>query len=87
MTRPRKDWNARLLENARHTAVRHRRGRTVIGLTVLTVLLALAGLIADIRLGSWRLGYACYTAALVSGGVLLAFLFSRRLRVTRRPHR
>ena len=87
MKRRRKDWDARLLDNARRTAFRHRHGRAVIGLTVLTILLALAGLIAYIRLGSRHLGYACYAAALVSGIVLLAFLYSRRLRVTRRPER
>lgn len=85
MNRPRKEWDARLLDNATRTAVRHRRGRTITGLTVFTVLLALAGLIADIRFGSWRLGYACYAAALVTGVVLLAFLYNRRLRVTRHP--
>jgi hypothetical protein len=87
MTRPRKDWDARLLGNAHRTAVRHRRGRAVSGLTAVTVLLAVVGLIADIRFGSWRLGYVCYAAALVSGIILLAFLFSRRLRVTRYPDR
>lgn len=87
MTRPRKQWDARLLDNAAHTAVRHRRGRAVTGLTALTIVLASAGLVADIRLGAWRLGYVCYAAALLCGAVLLAFLYSRRLRVTRRPER
>lgn len=87
MKRRHKDWDARLLDNARRTAVRHRRGRAVTGLTVLTVLLALAGLIVDIQLGARHLGHACYAAALVSGVVLLVFLYSRRLRVTRPPER
>jgi hypothetical protein len=67
--------------------VRHRNRRAILGLTTLTVLLAVAGLVADLRLGSSRLGYACYAAALVSGNVLLAFLYSKRLRVTRYPER
>lgn len=87
MSRADKQWNTRLLDNAERTAVRHRNRQAVTGLTALTVLLCLAGLIADIRFGSWRIGYACYAAALLSGTVVLAFLFSRRLRVTRRPRR
>lgn len=87
MSRPHKDWNARLLDNVRRTAVRHRRRREVAGLTALTVLLALAGLIMDIQFGSQRLANACYAATLVSGVVLLAFLYNRRLRATRHPDR
>lgn len=87
MSRQRRDWDARLLDNAQRTAVRHRRERTVTGLTALTVLLALAGLIADLRFNSQRLTNACYAAALVSSVALLAFLYNRRLRATRHPDR
>ena len=87
MSRRRKEWNDRLLDNAARTTVRHRHRPAVLGLTMVTVLLAVSGLIADLRLGSWRLAYSCYAAAMVSGVVLLAFLFSKRLRVTRRPGR
>ena len=87
MNRPRKDWDVRLLDNAARTTVRHRHRRAVGWLTGLTIVLAVTGLVADLRFGSWRLAYACYAAALVSALVLLAFLYSRRLRVTRRPGR
>ena len=87
MSRPHKDWTARLLDKAERTTVRHRHRRAVLGLTSLTVLLAVAGLVADVRLGWWRLGHACYAAALVSGIAVLAFLYSKQLRVTRFPWR
>lgn len=87
MSRPRKTWDARLLDNVARTTVRHRHRRAVGWLTGLTVMLAVSGLVADLQLGSWRIAYACYAAALVSALVLLAFLYSRRLRVTRRPER
>lgn len=85
MSRPNKDWNARLLQNAERTTVRHRRRSAVLGLTTLSVLLAVTGLFAELQLGAGRLAHACYVAALVAGAVLLAFLYSKRLRVTRRP--
>ena len=85
MSRPDKDWNARLLDNAERTTVRHRRRPAVLGLTTLTVLLALTGLFAELQLGAGRLANACYVAAMVTGAVLLAFLYSKRLRVTRSP--
>ena len=87
MRRPRKDWDARLLDNAARTTVRHRHRRAVGWLTGLTVMLAVTGLVTDLRLGSWRIAYACYAAALASALVLLAFLYNRRLRVTRHPRR
>lgn len=87
MTGGRKRWNNRLLHNAARTTVRRRDPRAVCGLTAITVLLALAGLVADIRFGSRQLGWTCYAAALVTGVILLASLFSKRLRITQRPGR
>lgn len=82
-----KAWEIRLRTKARGTTIRHRNRPMVAGLTASTVLLAMAGLIADLRLGSCPVTLACYGAAVVSGIVLLAFLFNRRLWVSRPPER
>lgn len=73
MSRPDKDWIARLLDNAEHTTVRHRRRPAVLGPTTLTVLLALTGVFAELQLGAGRLANACYVAALVAGASCLPF--------------
>jgi hypothetical protein len=85
MSRERKRWDANLRNNVRRTTIRHRRRWTVIALATLMSLLAAAGLIADIGLHAWRLAYACYAGAAVSGIGLLAFLYNKRLRAVRRP--
>lgn len=85
MTRRDKPWNMRLKQNARHSTVWHRHRPIVAILTVLTVVLALAGLIVDLQTGSRWLPVACYAAAVLSAGILLAFLYDKRLRVTRPP--
>lgn len=80
-----KAWEIRLRAKARDTTIRHRNRPAVIGLTLSTVLFAIAGLMADLRVGPSLLTLVCYGAAVVSGVVLLAFLFSRRLWVSRPP--
>lgn len=87
MTSQEKPWEARLKHNAQHSSSRVRNRPVVMALTVVTVVLALAGLFADLQLASRGLTIACYAAAVVSGGVLLAFLFLKRLWVLRRPDR
>lgn len=78
-----KDWDARIVQDARHTTVRHRNRPAVFGLTTLTVILLTAGLFADRWLASRPLTITCYAAAAVSGAALVAYLYSKRLRVTR----
>jgi hypothetical protein len=85
MTRRDKPWALRLKQDAQHSTVRHRSRPTVAILTAFTVVLALAGLIVDLQTGSRWLPVACYAAAVLSGGILLAFLYDKRLRVTRPP--
>lgn len=80
-------WNRRLVDNAERTVVRHRNAPMVLTLTILTVCLLIGGLFADISLRAVWLMVACYMAAAVSGAVLFAFLFSRKLRIERRPRR
>lgn len=81
------DWRIRLTDDARRTTVRHRNRPVVIVLTIVTVGLMVTGLLADLRLGSSGLMTACYAGTIVSGVTLLAFLFSKRLRVERPPTR
>jgi undecaprenyl pyrophosphate phosphatase UppP len=83
--RPEKAWEARLKANARRATVRHRNRRVVTGLTLLTVLLAVAGLLAELWLDLNLLAHVCYVAATIAGIVVLVFLFDRRLWITRRP--
>ena len=85
MTRRDKPWNMRLKQDAQHSTVRHRHRPIVAILTAFTVVLALAGLMADLQTGLQWLPMACYAAAVLSGGILLAFLYDKRLRVTRPP--
>lgn len=87
MTPDDKPWNTRLKHNAQHSSSRVRNRPVVMALTVTTVVLALAGLFGDLQLASRGLTIACYAAAVVSGGVLLAFLFLKRLWVMRRSER
>lgn len=77
-----KAWNTRFRQDAGRSTVRHRNRPVVIALTVLTVSLALAGLFVDLQLASQGLALACYTAAVLSGSILMAFLFVRKLWVT-----
>lgn len=87
MTSQEKSWEARLKHNARHSSGRVRNRPVVTALTVLTVALALAGLLADLQEAPRDLTVTCYAAAVVSGGVLLAFLALKRLWVPRRRKR
>lgn len=82
MTDRDKAWDMRLRQNAGRSTVRHRNRPMVIALTVLTVLLALAGLFVDLQLASQGLALACYTAAVLFGSILMAFLFIKKLWVT-----
>lgn len=80
-----KPWDAWLKQEG-PAGVRRGWNRPVVAaLMMLTVLLELAGLFADLQLGSRGLTIASYAAAVLSGSVLLAFLFNKRLWVTRRP--
>lgn len=85
--RPEKAWETRLKTNARRVTVRHRNRQVVIGLTLLTVLLAIAGLLAELWLHLKLPARVCYVAATLSGIVVLVFLFDRRLWITRPPER
>jgi hypothetical protein len=57
----------------------------VAGLTLSTVLLAIAGLAVDLSFAPALTPLACYSPATVSGIALLTFLFSKRLWVTVPP--
>ncbi|WP_174280160.1 hypothetical protein [Sphingomonas bacterium] len=83
--RSEKVWETRLKTNARRVTVRHRNRQVVIGLTLLTVLLAMAGLLAELWLDLNLPARVCYVAATLSGIVVLVFLFDRRLWITRPP--
>lgn len=84
MTHSDKTWNARLKHNAQHSRIQQRNKPIVMALTVLTGALAITGLIADLQLGSYALAGLCYVVATLSGITHLAFLFNKRLWVTRR---
>lgn len=87
MTSAAKDWDSRLRENAQRSTVRRRNRPVVTALVVLAVALLLAGLLADLQvIPSW-LAIICYAAAAPIGGVLLAFLYVKRLWVTCPPVR
>lgn len=87
MKRQDKAWDARLRTQARGSTIRHRNRAAVVGLTLLTVVLAMTSLLADLWLAPGLPALGCYGAATVSGIILLAFLFSKRLWVTRPPGR
>lgn len=80
-----KIWEARLLQRVERTTVRHRHRELVFGLTLPTVVLAVTGLVFELRLGEQLLGDASYAAAIACGILVIALLYSRQLRVTRRP--
>nr|WP_253072662.1 hypothetical protein [Sphingomonas sp. H160509] len=64
---------------------RQRNRHVVAGLTLSTVLLAIAGLAVDLWFAPALTPLACYGPATASGIALLAFLFSKRLWVTLPP--
>jgi hypothetical protein len=80
-----KAWDVGIVRDARHTTVRHRNRRIVVGLTTLTVGLLTASLFIDRRFASLPLTITCYAAAAVSGAALVAYLYNKRMRVTRPP--
>ena len=83
----RKAWDTRVRHNAQRTDVGHRNRPVVMVLTVMTVALMAGGLFVDLQVGTRWLSVALYAAAAVSSIALLAFLYSKRLRIVRRPER
>lgn len=85
MKQQNKAWDARLRAASRVVTRRQRNRPVVAGLTLSTVLLAIVGLAVDLWFAPALTPLACYGPAALSGGVLLAFLFSKRLWVTLPP--
>ncbi|MDD1453045.1 hypothetical protein NHF48_022370 [Sphingomonas sp. H160509] len=85
MKRQNKAWDARLRATSRIVTRRQRNRHVVAGLTLSTVLLAIAGLAVDLWFAPALTPLACYGPATASGIALLAFLFSKRLWVTLPP--
>jgi hypothetical protein len=84
MTQPDKAWKVRLEQNGEQGISRARNRPIVTVLTLLTVVLALVGLLIDLQFGSRAIAAACYAAAVLSGLAVMAFLFIKRLWSPRR---
>ena len=85
MKPPAREWEKRILPNADRDTTLHRNWPVVRWLTIVTVILLLASLPAEFRLGSRSLTIACYIGSAIAGAALLAFLFNERLWVERPP--
>lgn len=87
MSRMSDDWRARLIEDARHTTVRHRDHAAVFRLTITSVVFLFVSFVADLLAAPGEVLGALVIATILSVSALFAFLFSRRFRTVRRPIR
>ena len=76
-----KPWQARVALDAGRTRVLQRNWAAVWGWTTATLAALSAGLLSDLSAAPRWLTLGCYGAAAVSGVVLLAYLFTKRLYV------
>ena len=88
MTRqPKGQWRGTLIADATQTNVRHRRYGIVQWLAGLAAALLIAGLIADLVLGSPALALLAYAGGGIAGIAMGVWYFTKRLRRTRPPRR
>lgn len=80
-------WRGTLIADAAQTRVRHRRYAVVQSLAGLGAMLLIAGLVADLVLGSPALALLAYAGAAISSIAMGVWYFSKRLRRTRPPRR
>lgn len=85
--RPQGDWRGTLIADAAQTSIRHRRYSIVRWLAGLAAALLIAGLIADLVLGSPTLALLAYAGGGIAGITMGVWYFSKRLRRTRSPRR
>jgi lysozyme family protein len=85
--RPKEDWRGKLIADAAQTRVRHRPYAVVQALAGLGAILLIAGLVADLVLGSPPLALLAYAGAGIASIAMGVWYFSKRLRRTRPPRR